>query len=121
MPDFIPYNKVLKEYSKNLRNDSTLSEVLLWNEIKAGKMSGYKFNRQKPLLNYIVDFYCKELSLVIEIDGASHNNKFDYDNLRQKELEKYNLTFLRFDDKEVKNDMNNVLRTISHWIEENKN
>ena len=116
---YIPYNKNLKEFSKKLRNDSTLSEVLLWKYLRA-KQTGYTFNRQKPLLNYIVDFYCKPLNLVIEIDGDSHNNKFDLDLKRQKELEAYGLFFLRFDDKEVKNDINNVLRTIEIWIENNR-
>jgi very-short-patch-repair endonuclease len=114
----IPYNKNLKRFSRNLRNDSTLSEVLLWRELRAGKMKGYKFNRQKPLLNYIVDFYCRRLNLVIEIDGASHNDRLEEDQKRQKELEAHGLSFLRFDDLEVKKDMNNVLRSIEFWIEE---
>ncbi len=83
-------------------------------------MTEYKFNRQKPLGNYIVDFYCKALNLVIEIDGSSHDNKFDQDLSRQKELEILGLTLLRFTDLQVKKDMNNVLRAIELWIEENK-
>ena len=71
---FLPYNKKLKEFSRKLRNDSTLSEVLLWQELRAGQIEGFKFNRQKPLGNYIVDFYSKKLNLVIEVDGASHWN-----------------------------------------------
>jgi len=118
----IPYNKYLKDLSKQLRNNSTLSEVLLWNYLRAGKMKGYKFNRQKPLLNFIVDFYCKSLNLVIEIDGKSHDHKYYADQTRQKELEEYHLSFLRFDDREIKNDINNVLRAIEIWIDafENK-
>ena len=114
---FIPYNKELKEFSKKLRNDSTLSEIILWEHLKAKKMNGYTFNRQKPLLNYIVDFYCKKLNLVIEIDGSSHNNKHKEDLIRQKELEQYNLHFLRFDDLEVKKNIDNVLRSIENWID----
>jgi very-short-patch-repair endonuclease len=108
---YIPYNQNLKEFSKKLRKDSTLSELLLWKYLRA-KQTGYTFNRQKPLLNYIVDFYCKPLSLVIEIDGDSHKNKYELDLKRQTELEAYGLVFLRFDDKEVKKDINNLLRTI---------
>lgn len=81
-------------------------------------MNGYTFNRQKPLLNYIVDFYCKPLALVIEIDGSSHDNTFDADLERQKELEKKGLSFLRFEDRDVKNDIDNVLRTIELWIDQ---
>jgi very-short-patch-repair endonuclease len=116
----MPYNKNLKEFSRKLRNDSTLSEILLWNELKAGKMMGYKFNRQKPLLNYIVDFYCKPLGLVIEVDGVSHSNEVGYDKdvIRQGELEKIGLHFLRFDDLDVKRNMSSVLRTIEGYIEE---
>jgi very-short-patch-repair endonuclease len=53
---FVPYNKNLKQLSRNLRNNSTLSEVILWNELRAGKLRGYKFNRQKPIGSYIADF-----------------------------------------------------------------
>ncbi|WP_421763117.1 endonuclease domain-containing protein [Ekhidna sp.] len=69
---YLPYNKNLKQFSRNLRNNSTLGEVLLWQELRAGSINGHKFNRQKPLNNYIVDFYCKKLNLVIEVDGSSH-------------------------------------------------
>lgn len=102
---YIQYNKRNKRLSRNLRSNSTLSEVLLWNELKAGKIKGYKFNRQKPLDNYIVDFYCKKLSLVVEIDGEIHIDKEIDDKLRQDKLEKYKLNFLRFEDIEVKKEM----------------
>ena len=116
----LPYNKNLKTFSRNLRNESTLSEVLLWYELKAGKMMGYKFNRQKPLLNYIVDFYCRKLSLVIEVDGITHTYEgvAERDSKRQSELEKIGLSFLRFDDLDVKKSMSSVLRTIEGFIEE---
>jgi len=115
---YIQYNKRRKRLSRNLRNNSTLSEVLLWNELKAGKIKGYKFNRQKPLDNYIVDFYCKKLSLVVEIDGETHIDKEIDDKLRQDKLEKYKLNFLRFEDIEVKKEMHNVLDKIYSYIEE---
>lgn len=118
---YIPYNKHLKKFSRKLRNNSTLSEILLWKKLSGKKMKGYSFNRQKPLLNYIVDFYCKPLNLVIEIDGESHNNKHEEDIHRQKELEAYGLKFLRFEDYEVKKDIENVLIAIEVWIEENEN
>jgi len=116
----LPYNKNLKEFSRKLRSDSTLSEILLWNELKAGKMMGYKFNRQKPLLNYIVDFYCKPLNLVIEVDGVTHTyeDSEQRDIKRQVELERIGLKFLRFDDSDVKNNMSSVLRTIEGYIED---
>ena len=114
----IPYNSNLKELARKLRNDSTLGEALLWNEIKGKKLHGYDFQRQKPLLNYIVDFYCYELALVIEVDGIYHHNSEQYglDVSREKELEEYNLTIIRFSEQEVRKDMVNVLRTLEGYI-----
>lgn len=115
----IPYNPNLKDLARKLRNDSTLGEILLWKELK-NKYHGYDFHRQKPLLNYIVDFYCSELNLVIEIDGHYHNHgeKVSADQLRDQELAKYNLTVIRFTENEVKKDAVNVLRTIEKHIAE---
>lgn len=81
-------------------------------------MHDYDFHRQKPLLNYIVDFYCYELDLVIEIDGQYHNweEKYQADLLREKELGEYSLTILRFTEREVRKDMANVLRAIENHI-----
>ncbi len=82
------YNKKLNILARNLRNNSTLSEVLLWNQLKQRKMSGYQFLRQRPIGNYIVDFFCHKLKLVIEIDGESHADKKETDRIRQDYLEK---------------------------------
>jgi very-short-patch-repair endonuclease len=116
----IPYNPKLKLLAKKLRENMTLSEVLLWNELKSKKMHGFDFDRQRPIDNYIVDFYCKELMLAIEVDGDSHNDKYEEDQVRQKRLESLGVHFLRFDDIDVKKDMNNVLREIENWVLENK-
>jgi len=116
----IPYNPDLKELASQLRKNMTLSEVLLWNELKQKKMLGYDFDRQRPINNYIVDFYCKELSLAIEIDGDTHIFRYDYDEERQRDLEKLGVSFLRFEDIEVKKNMFNVLRVIEDWIEKKK-
>jgi very-short-patch-repair endonuclease len=77
------YNPKLKKRARQLRNNSTLSEVLLWNELKSGKMKGKDFHRQKPILNFIVDFFCPELELVIEIDGNSHDKENSYEKDRE--------------------------------------
>lgn len=115
----IPYEPHLKLLARELRKNSTLSEVLLWNKIKY-KVFGVEFHRQVPLRRYIVDFYCHELMLAIEIDGSSHIGKEVDDIIRQKELETDGVRFLRFDDLEVKKDMNSILRKIEVWIAENK-
>jgi len=85
----IPYNPNLKELARRLRNDSTSGEALLWIEIKGKRLYGYDFQRQKPLLNYIADFYCCELELVVEIDGMYHHNseQYELDISREKKLE----------------------------------
>jgi very-short-patch-repair endonuclease len=112
----ISYNPYLKELAKQLRQNSTLSEVLLWNELKNRQILGYDFDRQKPIDSFIVDFYCKELSLAIEVDGDSHDYSFEEDRNRQFTLEKLGVRFLRFDDREVKQELTNVLRIIEAWI-----
>ena len=77
----IPYNPKLKEFARQLRKNSTLSEILLWQKIKQQAL-GVQFHRQVPLLEYIVDFYCHELKLAIEIDGKSHEFIYDEDAFR---------------------------------------
>ena len=76
----IPYNPKLKKLARKLRNKSTKSEVLLWNYLKGRQIKGFDFHRQKPIGNYIVDFYCSELLLAIEIDGESHYGNEEKDN-----------------------------------------
>ena len=111
----IPYNPKLKPLAKILRSNSTLGEILLWLEIK-NRALGYLFNRQVPLDNYIVDFFCKDLNLAIEIDGSSHDNKYESDLTRTNNLEDYGVTVIRFDETEVRKNMDNVLRVIVQVI-----
>ena len=115
----IPYNPSLKKRAQYLRKNSTLSEVLLWNQLKGRQMMGYDFHRQKPLDSYIVDFFCSELMLAIEIDGSSHEleGAYERDQRRQQKLENMGISFLRFDDLMVKRDMDGVLEAIVYWIE----
>jgi very-short-patch-repair endonuclease len=107
----IYYNSDLKEKARFLRNSSTFSEILLWLKIK-GKALGYEFHRQVPINEYIVDFYCHELRLAIEIDGSSHDNKYEYDLVRQRSLERVGVRFIRFEDVDIKRNMNDVLRAL---------
>ena len=113
----IPYSRHLKQIARNLRNNSTLSETLLWRELKGNKIRGYDFHRQRPVHRYIVDFLCSELSLAIEIDGSSHDDKEEYDIQRQKDLEALGVRFLRFTDREVKQNLHGVVETIIEWID----
>lgn len=74
----IYYNPSLKEKARRLRINCTSSETLLWSKIRR-KSLGYEFHRQVPIDEYIVDFYCHELRLAVEIDDSSHDNKHEYD------------------------------------------
>lgn len=114
--NILPYNPKLKELARELRNNSTLSEKLLWKFLKGKQINGYDFDRQKPIDNYIVDFFCKELKLAIEIDGKTHNEKMEKDLVRQEKLEKLGIVFLRFTDQEVKDHPAGVAEYIKDWI-----
>ena len=116
----IPYNPKLKEIARRLRKGSTLSEILLWRYLKGKKMLGYDFDRQKPIDKYIVDFFCNELMLAIEIDGCSHNEKSEEDRIRQAKLESLGIRFLRFYDSDIKKNIQGVLWVIEDWIRKHK-
>lgn len=112
----IRYNPGLTQRARALRKQGVLSEALLWNPLKGRKMRGYQFMRQKPIGEYIVDFYCSRLQLVIEIDGESHKDRLDYDRGRQQFLESLGFTVLRFHDTDVKRNMDHVLMAIDGWV-----
>ena len=118
-----PCNPKLKLLARKLRNKSTYAEVLLWNQLKNKKLNGYDFHRQKPILNYILDFFCHELFLAIEVDGITHDSEIQQakDKKRQSEIEVLGIKFLRFDDSEIKTQMDGVLREILSYVEEFEN
>ena len=116
---YLPYNKNLKQWSRDLRKESTLGEIILWKHLRARQMRGFQFNRQKPLGRFIADFYCKPLCLVIEVDGRSHEGKEKYDGDRDTDLRKIGLTVLRFPDREVRKNIHGVLTAIEGWIDRN--
>ena len=113
----ITYNPYLKEKARELRNNSTLGEILLWKKLKGKQCFGFDFHRQKPILNYIVDFYCPKLNLIIEIDGYSHNFKAEEDKQRDIELTRLGFTILRFSEGDVRNNLDLVLNSLTTLIE----
>ncbi len=122
MPNNIPpYNPKLKELARKLRKNMTLGEVLLWQELRGRKL-GFQFYRQTPIHNYIVDFYCHELHLAIEIYGSSHDHPeiAVKDLQRQNELEDVGVHFLRFEEREVRKNVDNAVEVIENWISLNK-
>ena len=97
----------------------TLSEILLWQQIKGKQLLGYDFHRQKPIDEYVVDFYCPRLKLILEIDGDSHAGKEESDKIRQEKLESLGLTVLRFWDLDVKANVDGIVGQLKEWIESN--
>lgn len=114
----IPYEHKLTARARELRNNSTLSEILLWRALNGKQVRGFDFHRQKPIDKYIVDFYCPDLLLAIEIDGFSHLGKELYDDYRQRRLESLGVHFLRFPDSDVKTNLDGVVAAIEEWIDE---
>ena len=114
----IPYNPKLKVLARQLRNNATKSEIFLWLKLKGKQMYGYDFNRQKPIDNYILDFFCIELMLGLEVDGYSHQllEVFQKDVIKEKRMNELGITVLRFSDEQVIKDMENVLRAIEYYI-----
>ena len=112
----IHYNPKLKALAAHLRSQGTKSEIILWNQLKGSQMNGFRFIRQKPIGDYIVDFYCKEVGLVIELDGLSHqyNEVMDLDERKQSYLESIGLKVIRFEDEDVIRDLPNVMRVIEY-------
>jgi len=112
------YNKNLKPLARELRIEGTKGEAMLWfYALKAKKMNGYQFNRQYPIGNYIVDFICRKLNLIIEIDGISHLSKSPSDSQRQDYLESQGYIILRFSEAEVVHRLDDVVEKISYAVE----
>ena len=114
------YNKELKFLAREKRNNSTLGEILLWKNLLSKSRLGFQFNRQFPFENYILDFVCRKLKLVIEVDGSSHNFKYEEDNLRDKKLNNLGYEVLRISDHDVRNNFDNVSRVVVFKVDELK-
>ena len=114
----IPYNPLLKERARQLRQNMTPGEITLWKHLKGKQMCGYDFDHQRPIDQFIVDFYCKKLMLAIEIDGFSHDSKEaqEHDLERQARLESLGVQFLRFREEDVCREVEGVLKVIENWI-----
>src|SRR6266487_2066801 len=112
----IPYSPQLKERARELRRKMSLAEILLWKRLKGKQLCGYDFDRQRPVGRRIVDFYCKELKLAVDVDGSVHDFTRKEDDRRQREIESLGVTLLRFWNYDVKNDIRSVLKRIEVWI-----
>ena len=113
------YNPRLKHFARRLRNHSTKAEIYIWSFLLRSKnYKGFAFNRQRPVLDYIADFMCRELLLIIEIDGSIHE-RWDVkkkDGIRQQRLEEAGFTVLRFCNEQVILDRASVELALDAWI-----
>ena len=112
----LPYNPALKQRARDKRKAGILSEVLFWQQVHKGMFHKIDFDRQRIIGNYIVDFYVKTLGLVVEIDGSSHDNKVEYDNIRQQFLESFGLKVYRIADIDVKKNLSWVMMELEKYI-----
>jgi len=114
----LPYNRNLKQYSKQLRKNMTDAERRLWTKIRRKQIKGCQFYRQKPVGDYIVDFFCPGARLVIEVDGSHHlvGETVEYDRIRDEYLSSLGLRVLRFTNAEVLNRIEGVLECIEEEI-----
>ena len=110
----LPYNPKLRIRARELRKSGNLSEVLLWLKLKGGQINGWDFDRQKIIGNYIVDFYCGNAGLTVEIDGDSHIGKEEYDAERDAYLMGLGLSVLHISDNDIKKNREGVIATIKY-------
>jgi very-short-patch-repair endonuclease len=113
-----PYNPYLKTLARKHRNNSTQAEIRLWLELKGDQLLGYDFHRQKAIDNYILDFFCHELLLGIEVDGVTHQSQEvqKKDRVKERRMADFGITILRFTDDQVMANMDFVLATIRDWV-----
>ena len=115
------YSKILQPFANKLRKEMTKAESCLWKyALRASQMKGYQFRRQRPVLRYIADFLCKELKLVIEVDGITHQGEETgvKDKRKTSDLEGAGFKVIRFTDEEVLKNMNGVIERIERVVEE---
>jgi len=109
----LPYNPKLKERARELRKAGNLPEVLFWQQVHKGKFKEFDFDRQKIIGNYIVDFYCGNCQVVIEIDGSSHDDKQEYDAARDAYLESLGLTVIHIPAKDILQNLDATMQWLS--------
>ncbi len=114
----LPYNGNLKQYSRQLRENMTDAERHLRAKIRMKQLKGYQFYRQKPIGDYIVDFFCPKAKLAIEVDGSHHlvGEMIEYDRIRDEYLSSFGLRVLRFTNTDVLTDIEGVVGSIEKEI-----
>ena len=101
-----------EQAARKLRNNLTPAEALLWSALRNKQLEGFRFRCQHPVGNFILDFYCPSCKLVVEVDGEIHERQTEYDNARSAQLAEYGYRVLRFSNKQVMNDLPQVVAEI---------
>ncbi|OFY66282.1 MAG: hypothetical protein A2V64_02225 [Bacteroidetes bacterium RBG_13_43_22] len=112
--------KELRRKARKLRNNMTKAEIILWSRIRSKQIGGFKFRRQYPILDFITDFYCHDLKLIIEVDGEVHTllSQIESDNYRNKMLRMNGYHVLHFTSREIETELNHSLLKIKLFINE---
>lgn len=112
------YNPKLKEPARQLRSNQTDAELVLWSKVRKRQVAEVQFYRQRPLLNYIVDFYCPKAKLVIECDGSQHYTKqgIEKDSIRDNCLAELGILVLRFDNSQILTETEAVMQQIAEVV-----
>jgi len=109
------WNKI-KHLAREMRKEPTVAENILWQELRAHKLDKLKFRRQHSIYKFIVDFYCREIKLIIEVDGEIHDFQKEDDLIRQQFLEELGYKILRFKNEDVIENIEKVLVRIRSFI-----
>jgi very-short-patch-repair endonuclease len=117
MPSIQSFNKT-RQRAKELRQQLTPAEKLLWNRLRSRRLGGFKFRRQHPIGPYIADFYCAEHRLVVEVDGSIHFGQQEADEQRSQRMADYGYRVLRVSNQAVETDLESVMCTILESCQE---
>ena len=114
-------NRELVRRARVLRSNMTKAEIILWSRLRSKQINGFKFRRQQPLLDYIVDFYCEDLKLIIEVDGEIHflSEKTNYDSKRNNMLKANGYNIIHLSNFEIETEINSTINKIISYISEN--
>jgi very-short-patch-repair endonuclease len=115
---FFGASSMTHQRAGELRKSLTPAERILWEVLRNKQLGGYKFRRQHPIYRYIADFYCHELSLVIELDGRVHDGleQQEHDFYRDQVIQEFGIRILRFKNEEVMNDPKNVVEKVKEFL-----
>ena len=118
--NFIEYNRAYIDYARKNRKKPTKVENIFWQIVKNRQLFWYKFKRQKNIWPFILDFYCSELLLWIELDGGYHNDRIDYDRHRDAEIYKKGILVIRFSNEDVEKNITWVIHELEKIIKERR-